>query len=303
MRCPFCSGLDSKVSDSRSTSEKAQIRRRRECIQCGKRFTTYESIEKSPIVVIKKDGYRQEFDRKKLLDGLVKACEKRPVPFGKLENLVDEMENDIRDSRTSEIEVEKIGELLLSKLIEVDKIAYVRFVSVYRRFETGEDFLREVEHLFMSDSNLRKSISVKVKRLKKDLPLPEYAHLYDSGVDLINAYDSVSIAPGERAIVPTGIAVAIPEGFELQIRPRSGWALKKGITVLNTPGTIDAGYRGEIGIILLNTDSNETVVVESGQRIAQAVLARCERISWNEVEELDDTTRGDGGFGSTGTES
>jgi transcriptional repressor NrdR len=303
MQCPFCSGVDSKVSDSRSTAESTQIRRRRICNECGGRFTTYEVIERSPIVVIKKDGYRQEFDRQKVLAGLIKACEKRPVPLGKLENLVDEMEIEIRDHKTSEIEVEKIGEMVLSRLLEVDKIAYVRFVSVYRRFETGEDFLREVEHLFMDYSTSRKSVNVKVKQLRKGYPLPVYAHSYDAGVDLINAGESISIAPGKRAMIPTGIAVEIPGGFELQIRPRSGLAIKEGITVLNSPGTIDAGYRGEIGIILLNTDSNTEVHIKSGQRIAQAVLARCERLVWEEVDSLEESSRGEGGFGSSGLES
>ena len=301
MRCPYCSGTDSKVSDSRSTSENSQIRRRRVCNVCGNRFTTYESVEMSPIVVIKKDGYRQEFDRQKVLDGLIKACEKRPVPLGRLENLVDDMESEIRESKTSEIDVDKIGEMVLVRLIEVDKIAYVRFVSVYRRFETGEDFLREVEHLFMDNQRSGRDVPVKVCRIgNSETPLPQYAHSFDAGVDLVNNGEAVIILPGKRAMIPSGIAVAIPEGYELQIRPRSGLALKQGITVLNTPGTIDAGYRGEIGIILLNTDCDEAVRIEPGQRVAQAVLARCERIHWEEVQSLDQSTRGDGGFGSTG---
>ena len=132
------------------------------------------------------------------------------------------------------------------------------------------------------------------------LDLPAYATTGAAGMDLLAAVaEPVTVAPRARALIPTGLRVAIPEGHELQIRPRSGLALKNGITLPNTPGTIDSDYRGELGVILLNT-SDTPFVVERGMRIAQAVLAPVLRVEWLEVEELDDTARGAGGFGSTG---
>ncbi|MDA3792540.1 MAG: dUTP diphosphatase [Elusimicrobia bacterium] len=139
---------------------------------------------------------------------------------------------------------------------------------------------------------------IKIKKLR-DIPLPEYNHPGDSGMDLINAGEDTIIAPGKRALIPAGIKVAVPEGLEIQIRSRSGLAIKDGLMVLNSPGTIDAGYRGEIGVILLNT-SEKSVTVPGGMRIAQAVLQKIEKISWDETDTLDDSSRGDGGFGSTG---
>jgi len=133
------------------------------------------------------------------------------------------------------------------------------------------------------------------------LALPEYATAGAAGMDLLAAVgDPVSVPPGGRKLIPTGLRIAIPEGHELQIRPRSGLALKHGITLPNTPGTIDSDYRGELGVILLNTGS-EAFVVERGMRIAQAVLAPVLRAEWEEVAELDSTARGEGGFGSTGS--
>ncbi len=302
MRCPACGHKDSRVIDSRPSGDGAQIRRRRVCPICNRRFTTYETFEEAPIVVIKKDGRREEFNKQKVLDGLVKACEKRPIPLSELDNLVDEMIAEVRERKMPEVTVKEIGEMAVTRLLALDTIAYVRFVSVYRSFEEPEDFLREVEHLFQGDK--RKSpITVQVKRVRDtDVPLPSYAHDGDAGVDLYNADEAITIKPGERALVPTGLAVAIPPGFELQIRPRSGLAVKHGLTVVNAPGTIDAGYRGEIGVIVLNTDKEKSITLETGERIAQAVLSRCETISWEQVEELTDSGRGDGGFGSTGRE-
>ncbi|MEA3506700.1 MAG: dUTP diphosphatase [Elusimicrobiota bacterium] len=141
-------------------------------------------------------------------------------------------------------------------------------------------------------------IKIKIKKVR-DVPLPEYAHPGDSGMDLVNAGKETVIPPGERALIPAGIKIAVPEGWEIQIRSRSGLAVKEGIMVLNSPGTIDAGYRGEIGVILLNT-SKESVEINSGMRIAQAVLQKIEKIAWQKVESLEDSSRGDGGFGSTG---
>lgn len=146
------------------------------------------------------------------------------------------------------------------------------------------------------------SVGVAVRRLAhgRGLPLPAYATADAAGMDLCAAVDgSVSIPPGGRALVPTGIAIALPPGFELQIRPRSGLALRHGIVLPNSPGTIDADYRGEIQVILLNT-GEAPFVVERGARIAQAVLAPVLRAVWQEVEELDGTARAGGGFGSTG---
>ena len=146
-------------------------------------------------------------------------------------------------------------------------------------------------------------LTVNLKRLPHgaDLPLPDYATSQSAAVDLQAAIDGVQvIAPGKRAMIETGIAIALPAGFEAQVRPRSGLAAKNGVTVLNSPGTIDADYRGEIGVILVNL-SNEDFTIEHGERIAQLVIAKHERAVWEEVEELTDTSRGAGGFGSTGT--
>ncbi|MBL8708731.1 MAG: dUTP diphosphatase [Rhodospirillaceae bacterium] len=133
-----------------------------------------------------------------------------------------------------------------------------------------------------------------------DLPLPAYASEHAAGLDLLAAIDAdVTLAPLGRALVPTGISIALPVGYEAQVRPRSGLALKQGVTVLNAPGTIDADYRGEIGVILVNL-SDATVILRRGERIAQLLLARVERLAWDEVDSLPATARGGGGFGSTG---
>jgi len=135
---------------------------------------------------------------------------------------------------------------------------------------------------------------------KSQWPSPFYATEQSAGMDLkANTTEPVTLAPLERALVPTGLFIQLPEGFEAQIRPRSGLAAKHGITVLNTPGTIDADYRGEIKVILVNL-SNEAFIIEPGERIAQMVVARHEKVVWEETESLDETQRGEGGFGSTG---
>jgi dUTP pyrophosphatase len=146
------------------------------------------------------------------------------------------------------------------------------------------------------------SIAIRVRRLPhgEDLPLPGYASAGAAGMDLLAAVTApVTIAPGQRALVPTGLAIALSPGYELQIRPRSGLALRHGIVLPNSPGTIDEDYRGELQVIVLNT-GDAPFVVERGARIAQAVLAPVVRARWHEVESLDDTARGAGGFGSTG---
>jgi len=148
-------------------------------------------------------------------------------------------------------------------------------------------------------------VTVPVKRLPHgaDIPLPEYATALSAGVDLIAAVGApVALKPGARTIIPTGIAIQLPAGFEAQVRPRSGLAAKHGVTVLNSPGTIDADYRGEVGVVLINHGA-ETFPVERGMRIAQMIVAPVAVAVWREVGDLDDTQRGGGGFGSTGTES
>jgi len=140
-----------------------------------------------------------------------------------------------------------------------------------------------------------------IKRLSKEVPLPKYETQDSSGMDLsANVKSSINISPGKKEIIPTGIAISVPKGFEVQIRPRSGLAAKHNVTVLNTPGTIDADYRGELKIILINF-GHETFKIEKGSRIAQMVLCPVEKVEFEEVDNLDDTDRGKGGFGSTGT--
>lgn len=146
-------------------------------------------------------------------------------------------------------------------------------------------------------------ITVAVKRLPHgaDLPLPEYATTDSAGLDLLAAIDAPrTLAPGERTLVPTGLAIALPSGHEAQVRPRSGLALKNGVTVLNSPGTVDADYRGEVGVVLINLGS-EPFEISRGMRIAQMVVAPVTRLAWEERDELPETMRGVGGYGSTGT--
>ncbi len=145
MKCPFCGHFDSKVIDTRPTEEGNTIRRRRECLKCKGRFTTYEKIESQPIMVIKKDGTRQSFDRDKIIGGIIKACEKRPVSYEKIESLVDEIEKKIQNSMTREISSRDIGEMVMEKLKSADEVAYVRFASVYREFKDLQSFAKELE--------------------------------------------------------------------------------------------------------------------------------------------------------------
>lgn len=147
MHCPFCEENNSKVIDSRSSEDGFVIRRRRQCLNCGKRFTTYERVEECPILVVKKDGSRQQFDRKKILNGLLKACEKRPVSLETIERLSSEIENEIRERNSSEISSIYIGELVMEKLKDLDHVAYVRFASVYRQFTDVEGFIQAIENL------------------------------------------------------------------------------------------------------------------------------------------------------------
>ena len=147
MKCPFCGFEESKVIDSRPTDEGERIRRRRECLQCQKRFTTYEIIESLPIIVIKKDRSREVFNRDKLLNGLMRACEKRPVSLDTLEHIIDDIEASLQNSLDREVTSEKIGELVMDKLKTIDEVAYVRFASVYRQFKDINTFVEEVNRL------------------------------------------------------------------------------------------------------------------------------------------------------------
>jgi len=147
MKCPFCNHLQDKVVDSRETKEGDTIRRRRECLACERRFTTYERIDEVPYMVVKKDGRREKFDRQKVLGGLLKACEKRPVSMGRLAELVNQVESKVSDSPDREISTMDVGEFLMERLRELDKIAYVRFASVYRDFQDEEAFFNELKNL------------------------------------------------------------------------------------------------------------------------------------------------------------
>ncbi|MBE7055387.1 MAG: transcriptional repressor NrdR [Ruminococcaceae bacterium] len=147
MRCPFCGHDDSKVIDSRPTEEGVAIRRRRECINCTQRFTTYEKVESLPIVVIKKDKTRELFNREKLLAGLTRACEKRPVETERLDILVDKIESDLQNTLKREISTREIGEKVMEQLKDIDEVAYVRFASVYRQFKDVNTFIAEVNKL------------------------------------------------------------------------------------------------------------------------------------------------------------
>ena len=152
MRCPYCGQGDSKVIDSRPTEEGVAIRRRRECIKCAQRFTTYEKVESLPIVVIKKDKTRELFNREKLLAGLTRACEKRPVETNTLDRLVDKIESDLQNTLKREISTKEIGEKVMEGLKDIDEVAYVRFASVYRQFKDVTTFIAEVNKL-LTDKN------------------------------------------------------------------------------------------------------------------------------------------------------
>ncbi len=148
MKCPYCSYLGTRVIDSRPVNDGRSIRRRRECESCFKRFNTYEEVEKRPILVIKKDGTREEFSGDKILRGLIRACEKRPVSMEALENIVEEVERELRNELISEVESKRIGEMVMERLYKIDEISYVRFASVYRQFKDINVFINEISNLF-----------------------------------------------------------------------------------------------------------------------------------------------------------
>ena len=147
MKCPYCNNAETQVIDTRDTENLEVTRRRRECLKCSRRFTTYERVEEAEIVVVKKDGKRERFERQKLINGILKACEKRPVSLDKIENIADEVESDLRKRDSVEVESKIIGQIVMKKLKSVDKIAYIRFASVYRDFQDLESFEEELEKL------------------------------------------------------------------------------------------------------------------------------------------------------------
>lgn len=147
MKCPYCGFAESKVIDSRPADEGSSIRRRRECLSCRKRFTTYETVESLPMVVVKKDGSRQSFDRRKILGGMIRACEKRPVPMAEMERAAEEIEQEVQNSMEREVSTRKVGEMVMERLKEIDEVAYVRFASVYRQFKDIDTFMKELNKL------------------------------------------------------------------------------------------------------------------------------------------------------------
>ena len=151
MKCPFCGYTESKVVDSRPAEEGASIRRRRECLSCQKRFTTYEIVEHIPLIVIKKDGSRQTFDKQKLLNGMLRACEKRPVPLAEIQAVADEVEQELHNSLEREIRTSDVGEMVMEKLKALDEVAYVRFASVYRSFRDINTFMTELKKLLKEE--------------------------------------------------------------------------------------------------------------------------------------------------------
>ncbi|GGN91924.1 transcriptional regulator NrdR [Saccharibacillus kuerlensis] len=154
MKCPYCDYSGTRVLDSRPANENKSIRRRRECESCGRRFTTFEMVEETPLIVIKKDGSREEFSRDKILRGLIRACEKRPVSIDQLETIVSRVERSLRNTAVAEIESRSIGEQVMQELYPVDEVAYVRFASVYRQFKDINMFMKELKTLLSKDGGL-----------------------------------------------------------------------------------------------------------------------------------------------------
>jgi transcriptional repressor NrdR len=156
MKCPYCGYKEDKVVDSRSTAEESAVRRRRECLKCGKRFTTYEYIEEVSLMVIKKDGRREPFDRKKMLAGIIKACEKRPISVEKMEEMVVQIERQVQKKSDREVSASRIGELVMEKLKVLDDVAFVRFASVYRQFKDVGQFMVELKDMLGRDKRKTK---------------------------------------------------------------------------------------------------------------------------------------------------
>lgn len=164
MRCPFCSHLEDKVVDSREAKDGDSIRRRRECLGCGRRFTSYERIDEIPYMVIKKDGSRETFERSKIMSGLMRACEKRPISMGQLESIANEVEKEVQDSLDRELSTSEIGKLIMRRLKALDKVAYVRFASVYLEFEDVSAFMTELKALVTSRTRASATPKKKKKR-------------------------------------------------------------------------------------------------------------------------------------------
>lgn len=164
MRCPFCAHLEDKVVDSRESKEGDSIRRRRECIGCGRRFTSYERIDEIPYLVVKKDGKREAFDRNKIMAGLLRACEKRPISSMQLESIVDSVEKYVQESSDRERPTNEVGKIIMRRLKELDKVAYVRFASVYLEFEDVSEFMNELKYLVRSRD---KTLKRKPRKIKK----------------------------------------------------------------------------------------------------------------------------------------
>ncbi len=164
MKCPFCGYKEDKVVDSRATAEQSAVRRRRECLKCGKRFTTYEYIEEVSLLVIKKDGRREPFDRKKILAGIIRACEKRPVSVEKMEGIITQVERTIAKKSEREVLASRIGELVMERLKLIDDVAYVRFASVYRQFKDVSQFMMELKDILGREKSLPELVVKKKKR-------------------------------------------------------------------------------------------------------------------------------------------
>ncbi|MDQ2747430.1 MAG: transcriptional regulator NrdR [Acidobacteriota bacterium] len=166
MKCPFCGFLEDKVVDSREAKGGDSIRRRRECLQCGRRFTSYERIDEIPYMVVKKDGRREIFERNKIMAGLLRACEKRPISASQLESIVDDVEKNVQDSTDRELATSELGKIIMRRLKELDKVAYVRFASVYLEFEDVSEFMTELKYLVQVRDKTVKPKKAKVKSKK-----------------------------------------------------------------------------------------------------------------------------------------
>ena len=167
MRCPFCAHLEDKVVDSREAKDGDSIRRRRECLACGRRFTSYERIDEIPYMVVKKGGQRETFERNKVLAGLLRACEKRPISMGQLEAIVDDIEKSVQDSTDRELPTSEIGKIIMQRLKSLDKVAYVRFASVYLEFEDVSEFMTELKDLVRSRERTTEPATPAKKKKKK----------------------------------------------------------------------------------------------------------------------------------------
>ena len=157
MKCPFCAYAESKVIDSRAIEDNSAIRRRRECLSCGKRYTTYEKVEDIPILVVKKDDSRENFDKNKIITGLIRACQKRPVSRSQIEDIASDIERTISNKMISEISTSEIGEMVMAHLKDIDEVAYVRFASVYRQFKDINTFMEEIKNLMNNEEINRNS--------------------------------------------------------------------------------------------------------------------------------------------------